>query len=694
MTDNELERLLSALSIEEKAGQLAQIPLSACLEGVSVPTGPMQHFMLTPEQISLSGSVIANVVLEAPDCARAVWEMTERHPHHIPPLVMKDIIHGHRTMFPIPLAIGSSFDESIAESMARCGAEEGAACGAHVAFAPMVDVVRDPRWGRAMESPGESPALCARMGAAMVRGTRGGDIARKDRLAACVKHFAGYGLCQAGQEYAPIDVSRTELFNTYFLPFQAAINAGADLVMPCFAAIDRVPCVCNGWLLKDVLRNRMGFDGVTISDWDDPRQLLNHGVAEDIRAVARQCIQAGLDMDMMSFAYLRELARLVRDGIVAEETLDGACLRVLRLKNKLGLFEDPVKNDRLSVQHAVCGSERIQKVAYEAALGSCVLLKNDGVLPLKAGTKIALTGPHADEHAILGGWTLDADVGAVKTLLDSFREETRLSLAAPAEADVILFACGERQQDTGEDARKTKLFLPENQMEELRQLRALQKPIVLLLFCGRPLILTDVLPLCDGVLNCWFPGSQGADAIRALIIGDHDPCGHLSMTFPRGMGQIPIHHDRLSACRPFRPGAIEVNRYIDEVNEPLFPFGFGLSYTRFEVTGAAISGSVTASGPAALSITVKNTGARSGTAVVQVYARPRLSPVIRPDKRLIAWKKIMLRPGQMEIVQISIAADMLRMYDGGGNAIEAKGPCDLAVGWDSSAPFGWTVHCE
>lgn len=452
MTKQDLTQLLNSLSIEEKAGQLAQIPISACLGGISIPTGPMQTYQLTPEQIALSGSVIADGMMEAASYARVVREMTEKHPHHIPPLVMKDIIHGHQTMFPIPLAVGSSFDVQIAEEMARCGAEEGAACGAHVTFAPMVDVVRDPRWGRVMESPGESPALCSAMGAAMVRGTRGESIADEKHLAACIKHFAGYGLSQAGQEYAPIDASRTELYNTYFPPFEAAIKAGADMVMPCFAAIDRVPCVCNSWLLKDVLRERMGFDGATISDWDDPRQLFNHGVAGNLREVAQYCIDAGLDMDMMSFAYLRELAGLVREGIVSIEKLDATCMRILELKNKLGLFENPVKNDDPEKQRAICGSQEIRQSAREAAMASCVLMKNDGVLPLHSGVKVALTGSHADEHAILGGWTLDADISSTKTLLDSFKEETRIELVQLEDADVILYACGERQQDTGEDA--------------------------------------------------------------------------------------------------------------------------------------------------------------------------------------------------------------------------------------------------
>lgn len=678
-TQQELHALLADMSIDEKAGQLAQIPISACLAGVSEPTGPMEALHLTPEQVILSGSVIANRKMDADSCAKAVRMLTEAHPHHIPPLVMKDVIHGHQTMFPIPLAIGSTFDEGIAESMARCGAMEGSASGAHVTFAPMVDVVRDPRWGRVMESPGESPVLCAAMGAAMVCGSRGDDVSAPDRLAACAKHYLGYGLSQAGQDYAPIDVSRTEIYNTYLPPFEACVKAGVDMVMPAFVSVDRVPCVCNEWLLKDVLRGRLGFEGMVISDWDDPHQMMYHGVAEDLREVAQKCIEAGLDMDMMSFAYLTHLADLVREGAVDEAKLDEACLHVLELKNKLGLFHNPVKNDSIEVQKAVCGSEDIRKAVYDAALKSCVLLKNNGTLPLRTGCKVALVGSHADEHAILGGWTLDADTESTKTLLTSFGEDSRITLTAPEEADVILLATGENQIDTGEDCSKAHPFLTAAQMDELRALHALGKPVVLLLFCGRPLIITDALPLCNAVLNVWFPGSEGADAIRALVMGDANPSGHLSMTVPRALGQVPIHHDRLSSARPWREGAIYVNRYKDESNFPLFPFGFGLSYTTFSIEAKTEGCAVTAR--------VTNTGACAGETVVQVYGRLRHSSHIRPDRQLLTWQRIALRPGECRELTFLITPDMLRMYDAEGEAIEAAGVCDIAVGESSSAPY-------
>lgn len=694
MTREALLALLSDLTLEEKAAQLVQIPISACVGGVSEPTGPLTALNLSPEDAALCGSLIADGTFDAPQVAAAVRAITDAHPHHIPPVVMKDVIHGHKTMFPIPLAIGATFDENHAERMGRCGAMEAAACGAHVTFAPMVDVVRDPRWGRVMESPGETPKLVAAMGAAMVRGTRNGDISRPDSLAACAKHFAGYGLSQAGQEYAPIDVSRAELYNTYFPPFEACVRAGADLVMPAFVGLDRIPCVCNEWLLTDVLRGRMSFDGVTISDWGDPGQLLNHGVASDLKEAARLCIEAGLDMDMMSFSYLPHLADLVREGTVDEARIDAACLRILELKNKLGLFENPVRNDSMDVQRAVCGSEDIKKAAYEAALASCVLLKNEDVLPLAPGTKIALAGDHADSRDILGGWTLDADRSATKTLMESFRADSRVTLVSPEEADVILYAVGERQQDTGEGASKTRPQLTDAQMDDLRALCALGKPVAMLLFCGRPLILTDAEPLCAAILNCWFPGSEGADAIRALVMGDANPSGHLSMTFPRAVGQIPIHHDRLTPARPAAEGDRYVNRYLDELNTPLYPFGFGLSYTTFSLSCEVVCNTLTPQRPAFVRAAVRNTGERAGAAVIQVYARLRHSHLIRPERQLIAWKRVLLAPGEEKTVEFAIAADLLTLFDAQGRAYAPEGACDLAVGMDAAAPFALCIDCR
>lgn len=691
MTQQELQNLLSQMSPAEKAGQLAQIPLSACAGGIADPTGPMVRYNLTPEQVVLCGSLICDQESDAATHARIVREMTDAHPHHIPPILMRDIIHGFRTVFPIPLALGCTFDESLAEEMGRVSAREGAAAGVHATFAPMVDVVRDPRWGRCMESPGESAALCGAMGAAMVRGFRGDDLKAPDTLATCVKHYAAYGLCQAGMEYAPADCSRTEMYNVYLPPFKAALDAGCDMVMPSFIAVDRVPCVCNEWLLKDILRDRWGSDAMVISDYADPMQLTIHGAAEDLKEAAQLCMNAGLDMDMMSFAYLAELPALLEEGKVSAADVDAAVLRVLQLKNKLGLFENPVKNDDSAVQKALAYLPETKAAALETALRSCVLLKNNGILPLQPGKKIALQGTHADSGKILGGWSLDGEVSATETLTQAFARDSRVTLTGPEEADLILYAAGEDEFETGEGGSRTRPWLTAEEQAQLRAWHEAGKQVVLILFIGRPFILTETLPLCDGVLCAWFPGTMGAEAVRSLVLGDRNPSGHTSMTFPRSLGQVPIHHDKLSACRRWEPHKFS-NRYVDELNEPLFPFGFGLSYTDFALEEAAVSAEKLGDG-AAVSVKVTNTGRRAGETVVQLYARVPHSPVIRAVRSLIGWQRVALEPGESTLVTLPVTADMLRIYDAFGRPVKLKGKCHLAVGLDSSAEFSLSIDC-
>jgi len=591
--------------------------------------------------------------------------------------------------------MGCTFDEALAEKMGRISAVEGAISGVHASFAPMVDVVRDPRWGRCMESPGESPAVCGAMGAAMVKGLRGDNLESPDTLAACAKHYAAYGLCQAGMEYAPADCSRTEMYNVYLPPFKKTLDAGCDMVMPSFITVDRVPCVCNEWLLKDILRERWGSDAMVISDYADVFQLINHGVAADLREAAKLCLEAGLDMDMMSFAYLTELEALVEAGEIALDLLDAAVLRVLTLKNKLGLFERPVRNDDNAVQAAALAKPEHMAVALEAAQKSCVLLKNEGILPLKPGIKVAVVGDMADSHKILGGWTLDGDWDATETLLAAFCREERITITSPETADVILFATGEDEFETGEGGSKTRPWLTDTQMADLEKLHAMGKPVVVVLFCGRAMILTDVIAHCDALLNAWFPGSMGAEAIRSLLMGDVSPSGHTGVTFARSLGQIPIHHDKLTSCRLEEQNNKYSNRYVDERNDPLYPFGYGLSYTTFAVTDASVStDTLTEDCPVTVSATVTNTGHRNAETVVQLYARVKQGAIIRPVRNLIGWKRIALAPGESKTVELPVTREMLTVYNASGKPHYPKGDCLLAIGLDSRAEFHLKVICK
>lgn len=695
MTEKDLLELLGTMSLEEKAGQVSQIPLSACVDGLGEPTGPMMQYHLTPEQVVLCGSLICDRPSDTAENARVVREMTAAHPHHIPPVLMRDIIHGFRTIFPIPLAMGSSFDEEMAEEMGRISAKEGWHMGIHCTFAPMVDVVRDPRWGRCMESPGESSVLCGAMGAAMVRGFRGAGLDKDETLAACVKHYAAYGLCQAGMEYAPADCSRTEMYNVYLPPFKQTLDAGCDMVMPSFIGVDRVPCVCNSWLLKDILRDRWGSDAMVISDYADIYQLTLHEIAEDLKEAAELAMNAGLDMDMMSFAYLFHLPELVKAGKVSMENLDAAVLRILKLKNKLGLFEKPVRNDDADLTQQVMYDTAHRQAALKAAQSSMILLKNDGILPLKTGMKVAVAGDMADSRKILGGWAFDGLLEDTETPLEALHQEKRISLCQPEEADVILFFSGEDENETGEGGSKTRPWLNDVQMGELKALKALGKPVVSVLFMGRAMILTEAAEVSNALLNAWFPGTMGAQAIRSILMGDVSPSGRASMTFPKSLGQVPIHHDKLTSCRKSESWNKYSNRYVDEQNEPLYPFGFGLSYAEFSLNQVKASADVLlADAPVTVSALVTNTGAVASDTVVQLYGRVPHTPLIRSVRNLIGWKRICLNPGETKEISLPVTAEMLTLFDFSGKAIPPKGKVLLALGFDSTAEFNIQLEAQ
>lgn len=681
MTHEKLVELLNDLSLDEKIGQLSLLQISAFIDGEAVPFGPLLEMNITHEQMMLAGGLACNISPEPVSFANVVRTVTAEHPHHIPPILMRDVIHGFRTIFPLNLAVGCTFDEKYGELMGRVSAVEAAASGLHLTLGPMIDVARDPRWGRVLETPSESHVLTGAMGAAIVRGFKGDGVDKKDAIATCAKHFAAYGLCEAGQEYAPVDVSRTELYNVYLPPFKEALDAGCDTVMTSFVAVDRVPCVCNGFLQNEVMRKQWGHNIVSMSDYDDVKQLMNQGIAENLRGCAQAAIEGGLDMDFLSLAYLSELKELILDGTVSEEVVNNACLRVLELKNNLGLFEDPVKNDDPEFAAKVCKAPEHLKAALETALRSCVLMKNDGALPVKSSTKIALVGSHTDEHDILGAWAVDGIRPDTQTLREAFESDGSITLTDIDNADVILFATGETKPETGEAASKAHPELSAEQKEELIRLYNTGKPVVLILFCGRPLILTDILPYCNALLNVWFPGSMGAEAIKMLVNGEVSPSGHLSMTFPRCIGQIPIYHDRLTSCRPLGSRGEKnrfTNMYIDESSEPLFPFGFGMSYTSFELSDPEINGDE-------VTVTVKNTGECSGETVVQMYGRVRKAPIIRPHRTLVGWQRVALDKGESKRITIKIRDCALRLTDCDNRPVELTGIADIYIGFDCNA---------
>ena len=436
MTTEELRALIRDMSLQEKIAQVSQIGMESFFANSTEPTGPMRKFHLSREQMLQAGSLIGAFGIDEQQ-QQEIRRLVGETKHRIPPLIMCDVIHGMRSIFPIPLGMGASFSEKNTEIMARTSAEEATARGIHVTFAPMADVVRDPRWGRCMESFGESPALCGRMSAAAVRGFHGPDESAPDGLASCVKHFAAYGLVEAGQDYGHVDVSRVEMYNTYLPPFKAALDAGCDMLMPAFTPVDRVPATANRWLIGQVLRQQWAWDGMIITDWGSIDMMLVQAFAESMEEAVEQAFNNTVDMDMMSYAYFSCLEKLIREGKVREEKLDASVLRILELKNRLGLMDDSRQPQPAPTAEQV--SENRRKT-LQAALQSCVLMKNDGVLPLKPGVHLALAGSHADEHGLLGGWHTDGRNEETPSLLDAFRAEKNVTLCKPEEADVILFA--------------------------------------------------------------------------------------------------------------------------------------------------------------------------------------------------------------------------------------------------------------
>ena len=693
MTNEALLALLHDLSLDEKIAQLCQIDMSTFLADAGSPTGPMLEFNLTREQIVSAGSLICGANADADKFAEIHETIRRESKHGIPPLIMSDVIHGMRTTFPIPLALGSSFDEATAEEMARVSAQEASACGVHVTFSPMLDVCRDPRWGRCMESPGEAPALCGAMGAAMVRGYRGKDLKDKGTMATCAKHYAGYAACEAGRDYAPVDISRTEMYNTYLPPFKETLDAGCDLLMPAFTPMDRVPAAANRWLMKDILRERWGWDGVAITDWSSVGELYMHHMATDAKDASVRCFKAGTDMDMMSFAFFSGLKEAVEDGTVSMAEIDASVLRVLELKNKLGLFEDPNHGANGKEQMAMRGRKEHREAALRAALKSCVLLKNDGVLPLNEDVNVCLAGDHADTHRLLGSWQADGREEETPSLRVRFTEDARIRLVDVDKADVIIYAVGEDQDDVGESASKLNPALTLEQKAELEKLLATGKPVVMVLFCGRPLMIEEEAARCNAVLNAWFPGSEGAMAIKQLLMGDVNPSGHLSMTFPKCVGQIPIHHDQLSTGRPTEPeNGRFISVYRDGSNKPLYPFGYGLSYTTFAFSKAAVSSDeMSASTPVTFTVKVANTGKVAGETVVQLYYRGKRVEIMAPLRTLKAWKRISLQPGEETEVSFTVSKEDLRMWDYDGMPVEAAGVYDFFIGESSMAELSASI---
>ena len=690
------KKILQSMTLQQKLAQLSQYN-AACLHvGASGEiTGPAQELALQKEDIAAVGSTLNFAG------AREMLQMQKAHlsadPNKIPMLFMLDVVHGYKTIYPIPLALGASFDTALAEDCAAMASEEMAVAGVHVTFAPMVDLVRDPRWGRCMETTGEDPYLNAEMARAMVRGFQ-----KNGKTAACVKHFAAYGAAEAGRDYNTTDMSERTLRDFYLPAYKAAVEAGAEMVMTSFNILNGVPSSGNRWLVKDVLREEWGFEGIVISDYNAFREMQTHGYCETEKDCAEKAIGATSDIEMMSACYLRHIPKLIEEGKVSEEQIDAAVLRVLRLKEKLGLLREPYLYASEEKEEALVSCKAHRALARRAAEKSAVLLKNEGVLPFdKKGTKrVAVIGPFAD-RVMLGNWSghgKEADgvsvAEGVRNLLKGAQiltaqgcsekiDETDCRYVLDAvelakTCDAVILCLGESKTMSGESMSRAELRLSKAQQTLIREVARVNKKTATVLFCGRPLVLTDCIDDMPALAVAWQPGTEGGNAIANLLFGEVNFCGKLPMTFPRSEGQIPIYYNSYRTGRPWE--APYGSWYQDMPNAPLYPFGYGLSYTTFSLSGPTLSSTQMRSGETIeVSATVKNTGKRAGETTVQLYICDEYASLARPIKELKGFRKVFLEPQESKTVVFEVTEDTLRFWSEKGRFEAENGAFTLWV---------------
>jgi len=727
MNETKLKQLLDEMSLEEKIMQLVQLPGWAYEEGAAV-TG-LADDAKNENMKRLAGSTLG--IYGADKVKKIQDEYMKNHPHHIPLLFMLDVIHGHKTVFPCPLGQGATFDTEVARKGASIQAKEAAADGVQVTFSPMGDLVRDARWGRVVESTGEDPYLNGLMVSAMVKGYQGEDVSDPDHLASCVKHFAAYGGAVAGRDYNNVEVSEHTLREQYLPAYAEGIKAGAKLVMTSFNTLNGIPSSGNTYLMRDILRKEMQFDGVLISDWGAIAEMESWGFAEDLKDAADLAMKAGVDIDMCTEAYSGNLGKLIEEGKLSVDGLNEAVLRVLKLKNDLGLFEDPYHGASDEKFKKVVLSNESREIARDAVRKSLVLLENKkNALPL-SGKRIAFIGPYANEKNLHSTWAISCDPEDAVTIADAAKEcygdsdvvfrtaqgcnmlkngtdlgmgvyevkkekkenEKLLDEAIDlAEwADEIVLCLGEHIGQSGESTSRAMIDLPKPQMKLFKEMADMGKKIITLVFCGRPLDLKKIPEKSDALLICFRPGTEGGHGIMDVLSGKYSPQGKLPMSFPWCVGQEPLNYNAYNTGRPKpqqRP-TIFTTRYLDCPNEARYPFGYGLTYSDFEVSKVELDKKVLGKDDKiTASVTVKNTGDSVATETIQLYIRDMAGSRVRPVKELRGFKKVSLSAGETEKVSFDITEDMLCFYTINNCWDSEDGKFTVYIGTDSATLNG------
>lgn len=720
--DSFINSLMGKMTLEEKIGQL-NLPVSGILTGDARSRNVIENI-----RKGRTGGLFG---VTGAENVRKIQEIAVKESRLGIPLIFGlDVIHGYETHYPIPLAQAASWNPTLVEKVARAAAEEASASGISWTFSPMVDVTRDPRWGRVAEGAGEDPYLGSRMAQAMVRGYQGDNLAAPNTLLACVKHFALYGAPEGGRDYNTVIMDRQTAMNEYLPPYKAAVDAGVGSLMASFNEFEGIPATANKWLLTDLLRDRWGFKGMVVSDYTAITEMIAHGIG-DLEECSVRALNAGIDMDMVSEGFNTYVAKGIADGKISMKRLDQAVRYILETKYKLGLFDNPYQYCDPKRAEAMLHSEPMRAIAREMAAETMVLLKNEGnMLPLAAsGKRIALVGPLADAPSEMPGcWNVATSKAHNVSVLEGMKKifgdrvsyakgcnaicdsvlEQKLTgdykshrdgracdqmrkeaLEIARNSDIIVAAMGELMNMSGEGASRADIRIPEPQRKLLRELAATGKPVVLVLFTGRPLVLTEDVKDLAAVLNVWFAGSEAGDAIAEVLAGKMEPSGRLPISFPFHIGQIPVHYNQKNSGRPMPPGRPYQkyrNSYQDIPNEPLYPFGYGLGYTRFEYGKISLSAPEMAKdGKVTASVTVTNKGKRAGKEVVQLYIRDIFASSTRPVKELKGFEKIELAPGETKTVCFTIDASMLSFYNHDLDFVCEPGDFEIMAGHDSNS---------
>ncbi len=716
-----INNLMSKMTLDEKIGQLNLPAVGFDVTGPILSEGVDEKI-----QKGLVGGVFNTFT---PQAVRKLQELAVTKSRlKIPLLFGYDVVHGHKTIFPIPLGLSASWDMSLIEKSARIAAREASADGLNWTFSPMVDIARDPRWGRISEGSGEDPYLGSLIAAAMVKGYQTNSLSNKDAILACVKHFALYGAAEAGRDYNTTDMSLIKMYNEYLPPYKAAVDAGAESVMVSFNDINGTPATANKWLLTDLLRKSWGFKGFVVSDYTGINELVAHGLG-DLKTVSARSLAAGTDMDMVGEGFLLTLKTSLQEKKITQAVIDQACRRILEAKYKLGLFADPYKYIDEERAKTEILSQQNRFDAKRIAEASMVLLKNNNqVLPLKNNAKIALIGPLANnKRDMIGNWSAAGDwkqaIGVMEGLknvapdlditytkganlvddaailkqinangadivADQKSPEDMISdaVSAAKKADVAVVVLGESALMGGEATSRTSLDLLPNQKDLLKALTATGKPIVLVLMNSRPLTLTWEDANVTAILETWFSGTEAGNAIADVLVGNYNPAGKLTTTFPRSVGQIPLYYNHKSTGRPYDGVSNEKfkSRYIDSTNDPLYPFGYGLSYTTFAISPIKLNKkTISAASPIQATVEVKNTGNFDGEEVVQLYIQDIYGSVTRPVKELKGFQKISLKKGESKMVTFTVTAEMLKFYNADLKFVNEPGDFNLFIGGNS-----------